>query len=106
VTAHALVLDLLSIFGDYSWRAHIWKVSSCYFWILGFDHIFSCGALLYNHFLMKSQVHYHEVGALHPLGIVHIHPWSWLPWISHVEWLYACILGGRISCGHLAYDLV
>jgi hypothetical protein len=33
VTKHALVLGLLSIFGDYSWRAHMWNVSSSYFWI-------------------------------------------------------------------------
>jgi hypothetical protein len=33
VTWHALELCLLSIFGDYSWRAHMWKVSSSYFWI-------------------------------------------------------------------------
>jgi hypothetical protein len=23
-------------------------------------------------------------GALHLLGILHIHPWSWLPWDSHM----------------------
>jgi hypothetical protein len=40
--------------------------------ILGFDHILSCGAL---------QL----------LGILHIHPWSWLPWDSHM-W---------IGCMHL-----
>jgi hypothetical protein len=114
--------------------------------ILGVDHILSCGVL-------------------HLLGILHIHPWSWLPWdshmwigcmhlvdlllfleevvmehsprriiiflFSHASWrvhlvssprwtlehillcgelfyyiLHACILGGRIPCGHLAFDLV
>ena len=40
--------------------------------ILGFDHFLSCRAL-------------------HLLGILHIHPWSWLPWDSHM-W---------IGCMHL-----
>jgi hypothetical protein len=40
------------------------------FW--GFDYFISCGVL-------------------HLLGILHIHPWSWLPWDSHM-W---------IGCMHL-----
>jgi hypothetical protein len=44
------------------------------FW--GFDYLISCGAL-------------------HILGILHIHLWSWLPWDSHVDWLHA-------YCGPLA----
>ena len=27
---------------------------------------------------------YISYGALHLLGILHIHPWSWLPWHSHM----------------------
>jgi hypothetical protein len=73
--AHCMhLLGLLSIFGALSWRVHMWRHSTCYF---GVDHFFSCGVL-------------------HLVGTLHIHPWSWLPWDSHM-W---------IGCMHLVDHLL
>jgi hypothetical protein len=33
--------------------------------------------------------HFLSYGALHLVSTSHIHPWSWLPSDSHVDWLHA-----------------
>jgi hypothetical protein len=90
----------------------MWKVSYCYFWIFLEDKlvetfiailgdIFYCfiefwhgqnpNSPLSPWICSVKMVHLlfwdfdiFSCGVLHQLGNLHIHPWSWLPWNSHI----------------------
>jgi hypothetical protein len=75
-----LLVGHLSIFGDSSWGVHMWKFLLAIFG----DSLGWCtyGEMFY--FLFWGVDHILSCGVLHLLGILHIHPWSWLPSNSHM----------------------
>jgi hypothetical protein len=156
-----LLLGLLSIFGDSSWRVHMWKFLLAIFGdCLGGR---TCGEMFYflfweltTSFLVECSIYLASCTFIHGVGCLGIHTcglvacilwtscyfWRRLLWsillggllyvlFSHASWrvhlvssprwtlehillcgelfyyiLHACILGGHIPCGHLAFDLV
>jgi hypothetical protein len=78
-------------------EGHTWHIAcSCLVFFLLLEHYLggcTCGD---GPLTIFGVDHFLSCGVLHLVGTLHIHPWSWLPWDSHM-W---------IGCMHLVDHLL